>query len=163
MKLYRKPMYRQVQRERTTKPSLLIVEDNDLNLQIAQGCLGPHYDLHIARNAKEACALLQHPPCAFHAILMDIELQGSTLDGVELTRHIRGLMPCGEATSHDHAIPASTLPILYLTAHSPRYTDEALALSGGNRCVTKPIDFIRLRDEIESLIGEAPDLAYKRL
>ncbi len=69
---------------------LLYVEDDDENWHVAELRLGEEFELVRAANAREACRELKDNGASLMAILMDIELRGSELDGVELTKLLRG-------------------------------------------------------------------------
>ena len=71
-----------------TRVRLLYVEDNDANWDIAQLLLKGSYILTRGRTAGEMVDILGKS--TFDIILMDIELAGSELDGIQLTRLLRG-------------------------------------------------------------------------
>ena len=65
---------------------VLYVEDEESNRKVAQLRLGRTYDLLLATNDREACEILATQGSALYAVLMDIELKGSTLSGIQLTQ-----------------------------------------------------------------------------
>ncbi len=109
----------------TPQPSLvLIVEDNDINREVAQAILeaaGHHVEL--VENGEEAVAAVQVRE--FDVVLMDIQMP--VLDGVAATRQIRAL-----------AHPASTVPIIAMTASSSTHQVSAYFGAGMNGHVGKP-------------------------
>jgi CheY-like chemotaxis protein len=125
--------------------SVLYVEDDDDNWQVAQLRLGGSYALSRARDAAEACQLLCERGHEFSAILMDVGLSGSDLNGVELTELIRGKLRRDRVPEYAKNVPVlSTVPIIFVTAHGAKYSDAMLLLSGGDRVIPKPVDFAAL-------------------
>jgi CheY-like chemotaxis protein len=121
---------------------LMYVEDDDDNWRVASLRLSDCYELLRARNASEACRLVDTRGADLSAILMDIELRGSDMNGVELTQLFRGKAP-SRANLPDYARGISSLntPIIFVTAHGAKYADAQLLLAGGDKVIPKPIDF----------------------
>ncbi|MDB4990769.1 MAG: hypothetical protein JWN04_5947, partial [Myxococcaceae bacterium] len=90
---------------------------------------------------REACRLLCTRGAEFTAILMDIELRGSELNGVELVQLLRGKRERASAPDFARELPMMAAPILFVTAHGAKYTDEVLLAAGGDRVIPKPVDF----------------------
>jgi CheY-like chemotaxis protein len=123
---------------------VLYVEDNDDNWHIAQLRLSDGYELVRAANAREACQLLIERGSQFSAVLMDIELRGSELNGVELVELLRGKRPRAMAPDFARTLPAVAAPIIFVTAHGAKYPDEQLLAAGGDKVIAKPVDFAAL-------------------
>jgi CheY-like chemotaxis protein len=123
-----------------THARILYVEDEDVNWEVTELALGRTYSVRRARNAKEAVQLLQSHE--FDLVIMDIQLSGSELDGIELTRLIRGTFK-GKKPSYADLAP-SQVPLIFVTAYSARYSREELLNAGGDDMVTKPVDFTKL-------------------
>ncbi len=122
---------------------IVYVEDEDANWEVAELLLKKKFELTRARNAREACVAI--PAIAdLYAILMDIQLSGSDLDGIELTRLLRGTLPQEKRPSYALGLPVSGVPIIFMTAYGARYTEDDLIKVGGNMLVTKPVDFVKL-------------------
>ena len=115
---------------------LLYVEDNDANWEVAQLLLKGTYRLSRARNAKEAVSHLE--TSGFDLILMDIELGGSDLDGIQLTQLFRGTLP--NPPSFASTLKPVDTPIVFVTAYTARYGDSELQAKGGDGVVHKPVD-----------------------
>jgi CheY-like chemotaxis protein len=130
---------------------LLYVEDDDDNWRVAQLRLSEGYELIRARNAAEACRALEYRGTELSAILMDIELRGSDLDGVQLTQLVRGKAPRGTLPAYARGVSALNTPIIFVTAHGAKYGDTQLILAGGDKVISKPIDFGALNLAITQL------------
>jgi len=105
---------------------VLIVDDNAINLTVAEGLLEPlHMNISTALSGKEALEKLEHNH--YDIIFMDHMMP--ELDGVETTRIIRRLHPeCNDT------------PIIALTANAVSGTKEMFLSEGMNDFVAKPIE-----------------------
>ena len=130
---------------------LLYVEDNDDNWEVAQLRLSEVYDLVRASTSREACELIRGQRGQFDLILMDIELRGSELNGLELTRLLRGDGLDGEVPDYARGLPPFGRPIVFVTAHGARFSNEQLLDVGGTRVISKPVDFQELRAAVAEL------------
>jgi CheY-like chemotaxis protein len=113
---------------------VLLVEDNELNIEIAQEMLEDEGVLvTTAENGQMAVdTFTQAPADSFDIILMDVMMP--VMNGLEATRAIR-------ASDHPEA---KTIPIIAMTANAYA-EDVAISLEAGmNEHVAKPIDFDRL-------------------
>lgn len=120
---------------------LLYVEDNDDNFHIAELRLRQSYEVLRARDARETCTILEQRGRELEVILMDIELRGSDLNGVELVELIRGKRARGSLPDYARTLAAQTTPIFFVTAHGAKYTEEFLLAHGADRVISKPVDF----------------------
>lgn len=108
---------------------ILLVEDNQLNQELAQEILESNgLQVSIANNGKEAIELIQQQP--FDGVLMDCQMP--VLDGYTATRRLRE-----DARFAD-------LPILAMTANAMAGDREKALLAGMNDHIPKPIDVARL-------------------
>jgi CheY-like chemotaxis protein len=107
------------------KATILIVEDNDLNLELAADLLEANqFCVWRARSAEEGLRLAaQFVP---DLVLMDLSLPG--MDGLAATR----LLKTHPATRHLHVIA--------LTAHAMHGDQEKALRAGCDGYLTKPID-----------------------
>lgn len=121
-------------------PTLLIVEDNELNRDMLSRRLTRRgYLTVIATNGAEAVSAAELD--APDLILMDMSLP--VLDGWEATRRIKGDPRTAE------------IPIIALTAHAMA-GDEARAREAGcDDFDTKPVDLERLLGKIEHWLGRS--------
>jgi serine/threonine protein kinase/CheY-like chemotaxis protein len=125
---------------------VLYVEDDPRNFEVARLRLSRSYELLHAASDVSACDLIRTRGDQLAAVLMDVELRGSALDGVALVRLLRGREPAGDEGLPAYArdLPSLEVPIFYVTAHGPTYGDERLLASGADRVVGKPVDFAEL-------------------
>ena len=123
-------------------PTLLIVEDNELNRDMLSRRLTRRgYEVVMATDGAEAVAAAERE--LPDLILMDMSLP--VLDGWEATRRIKTGTRTGE------------IPIIALTAHAMA-GDEARAREAGcDDFDTKPVDLDRLLGKIEHWLGRAAD------
>jgi two-component system, sensor histidine kinase and response regulator len=132
---------------------LLLVEDNEINQQVAREILeGAGFQVAIADNGSEALDMAKET--FFDAVLMDVQMP--VMDGYEATRKIRewedrmgkskggmGYGEGGQNTISAFRIPHSEfkeVPIIAMTAHAMDGDDQKSLAAGMNDHVTKPID-----------------------
>ncbi len=110
---------------------VLLVEDNEINQQVAEELLGQAgIEVSIANDGREGVDMLAARPEAFDGVLMDIQMP--VMDGYAATHEIR----------KDARFKA--LPIIAMTANAMAGDrDKALAV-GMNDHVAKPIDVAEL-------------------
>ena len=112
---------------RFTPASVLVVEDNTINQQIACELLAElGLQACVAGDGQAALEQLSAAPAAHALVLMDIQMP--RLDGYAATRAIRRL-------------PAlATLPIIAMTANTSAEDQAAVRAAGMNDYLSKPID-----------------------
>ena len=120
-------------------PKILLVEDNEMNRDmLSRRLLKAGFEMVIAVDGEQAIDLARSE--APDLILMDISLPG--LDGWEATRRLK-------------ARPETqSIPIIALTAHAMAGDREKSLAAGCNDYDTKPIDFRRLVEKIQGLLGQ---------
>ncbi|MEY8561456.1 ATP-binding protein [Eggerthellaceae bacterium 3-80] len=118
---------------------VLIVEDNDLNAEIAAELLSQYgFDVVRTVDGVEARDLFAQCPAGyFDVILMDVQMP--RMDGYEATRAIRNL---------DHP-DAQTIPIIAMSANAFSEDVAASLESGMNAHLSKPI---RINDVISTIL-----------
>ncbi len=132
---------------------MLYVEDDDTNWDVTVLRLKNKYRLHRAKNAVEACAQVRTLHGSLSAVLMDIQLQGSELDGVQLTRLFKGLPLGFKLPAYAQNLPSLVkVPILFVTANGERYEKGSLLQSGGAMVLPKPVDFLKLTVALNELM-----------
>jgi PAS domain S-box-containing protein len=124
--------------ERIHGARILLVEDNELNQQVAQGLLATGgLTVVVAKNGQEALDRVAESD--FDAVLMDIHMP--LMDGFEATRRIR--------SQAQHA----NLPIIAMTAAAMVQDREACTAAGMNDHVSKPIDPRELAEKLAKWIS----------
>ena len=122
--------------------NILLVEDNDLNLEIAKTLL--EYEgasVTIAKNGKDAMELFNSSaPHTFDAILMDIMMP--VMDGLTATRQIRQLQ----------REDAQTIPIIALSANVYQEDINRCHDAGMNAHLAKPLNINKMRKVIYECI-----------
>lgn len=116
---------------------VLIVDDTEINLMIAQELLEPlGMDIETANSGIRALELIKDN--TYHAIFMDYMMP--TCDGVETTRRIRALaqaMP-------EKASYFLNVPIIALTGDTSEETKQAFTAAGINDFTEKPIEYAKI-------------------
>ena len=128
---------------------ILYVEDEDTNWEVAQLWLRDKFNLTRAKNDREVFELLGREK--FDLILMDIQLSGSTLNGVDITKILRG-RGIGQVPLFAQNIDCSDARIIFVTAYSARYSRSELVQAGGDEMLAKPVNFRRLSMAISKLL-----------
>jgi signal transduction histidine kinase/CheY-like chemotaxis protein len=104
---------------------LLLVEDNEINQQVAREILeGAGLNVTLANNGQEAVNAVKES--SYDAVLMDVQMP--VMDGYTATREIRREERFKE------------LPIIAMTAHAMAGDEDKSFQAGMNAHVTKPID-----------------------
>jgi CheY-like chemotaxis protein len=123
---------------------VLYVEDDEDNRQVASFRLSKRYELVCAATDREACELLEQRGREVAIILMDIELKGGRLTGVELARLVRGRLDRADLPAYAQRVPVLETPILFVTAYGDKYRRPELLGAGGDEVIAKPVDFVAL-------------------
>ena len=114
--------------------AVLVVDDVDMNLDVARGMLKP-YKLRVdcVTSGQEAVNRIREETIRYSAIFMDHMMPG--MDGIEAVRIIRNEI---------NTEYARTIPIIALTANALIGNDEMFLENGFQAFLSKPIDIIRL-------------------
>jgi len=140
------------------KPLLLYVEDEEENWHITQVRLRDRYHLVRAADDQEACRLAHSVGSKLYAILMDIQLKGSKLDGIQLCRLFKGKLSPeqrAELPPYAQGVPELQAPLFFVTAYGARYQEEELKAAGATWLITKPVDFVRLTLALANVSAKA--------
>jgi len=120
-----------------TQPRILIVDDNEVNVELASFLLARSgMQVAAALDAQRALELAES--FAPDLILMDIQLPGR--DGISLTRQLRS-RPAGRP-----------LVIVAFTAYAMKGDKERFLAAGCNGYIAKPIDVPTFVDEVRALL-----------
>jgi len=123
---------------------VLYVEDDRDNREVACARLDKKYKILLAGNDREACQAFCKEGANLALVLMDIELKGSRLNGIDLTRLIRGKLDSPNIPFYATAVPQLHVPVLFVTAYGRNYNRAELLRAGGDDVIQKPIDFVEL-------------------
>jgi two-component system cell cycle response regulator DivK len=118
--------------------TVLIVEDNDLNMKLFHDLLEAHgYDTLQTRDGREALELARkHRP---DLILMDIQLP--EVSGLEVTKWIK----------QDEDL--KSIPIIAVTAFAMKGDEEKIREGGCEAYMAKPISVVNFLETIEKFVG----------
>jgi two-component system cell cycle response regulator DivK len=122
-------------------PRILIVDDNELNIEMATFLLS-RAGMEVAAALDGHSALAQVQAFAPDLILMDMQMPG--LDGMALTRQLR---------SQPSARP---LAIVAFTAYAMIGDKERFLAAGCDGYIGKPIDVAKFPDDVRALLPNAP-------
>jgi CheY-like chemotaxis protein len=121
-------------------PRILLVEDNEMNRDMLSRRLARKgYEVAIAVDGQQGIAMARSETPDL--ILMDMSLP--VLDGWEATRRLKA------------AAETKAIPVIALTAHAMVGDREKAVEAGCDDFDTKPIEFPRLVEKIEALLGKA--------
>lgn len=117
---------------------ILLVEDNDMNRDMLSRRLARRgYEVVTAVDGQQGLALARS--ATPDLILMDMDLP--VLDGWEATRQLKA------------APETRVIPVIAITAHAMVGERDRAMQAGCNDFDTKPIDFPRLLEKIEAILG----------
>lgn len=119
------------------EPKILIIEDNDMNLELAKALLEARgYMVTSAKTAEEGLRLARES--APDLVLMDFSLPG--MDGLSATKRLKA----DPITCH--------LPVVGLTANAMKGDQETALEAGCDGYLTKPIDTRTFAATVETFI-----------
>jgi signal transduction histidine kinase/CheY-like chemotaxis protein len=114
--------------------SILVVDDNSTNLDVAKGMLKPYQmKIDCASSGKQAIEMIKAESPCYSAIFMDHMMP--EMDGIEAVRIIR------ETIDTDYA---RNIPIIALTANAIVGNEEMFLNAGFQDFISKPIDTAKL-------------------
>jgi two-component system cell cycle response regulator DivK len=125
-------------RQASTPKTILVVEDNELNMKLFHDLLEAHgYSILQTRDGMEALKLArQHKP---DLILMDIQLP--EVSGLEVTKWIK----------EDDDLKA--IPIIAVTAFAMKGDEEKIREGGCEAYIAKPISVTSFLKTVEQFLG----------
>jgi len=128
-----------VKEEHFSNQTILVVEDNELNMEIAYELLTmAGFSVEQTVNGKEAVdRLLREPPGTFQLVLMDIQMP--IMNGYQATMAIRS----------SGRPDLETLPIIAMTADAFSDDVQKATAAGMNGHISKPIDV----DKLMAMLG----------
>lgn len=136
--------------EKLIDATVLVVDDNDINLEVACGLLEPlGLEFRTAHNGQQAIDVLiqsNQNGAPIQCVLMDCQMP--VMNGYDCTRRIRE----GDAGSIYRNIP-----IIAMTANAMSGEREACLEAGMSDYITKPLSFKHLLEKVSRWVGD-----YKR-
>lgn len=123
---------------------ILLVDDNEVNLQVANGLMIP-YHMHVdcAISGEKAISMLENNE--YDLIFMDHMMP--EMDGVEAVKIIRELSD----------IDKSSIPVVALTANVTHDARKLFIDSGFNDFLSKPIETVKLNEILKKWLREKND------
>lgn len=121
--------------ERTTRPRVLVVDDDDRILATIARALGPDYRTTTCLSPVDALAKLRAEE--FDLVVSDVSMP--EMMGVELVRELR------------HASMRPLVPVVLVSGVAGSDLAEFAARCGANACVSKPFDVDELQLVVASL------------
>ncbi|MDR2058301.1 MAG: response regulator [Dysgonamonadaceae bacterium] len=126
-------------------PLILIVDDNPEIADFIHKALAPGYRCEIACNGKQGLEKCLH----FHPDLIIADIMMPVMNGLEMTRRIR------------KQLPASTIPIILLTAKDDKDTELESMHLNVNAFIPKPFEMEILLSRIEQLLRQEQLMQHK--
>lgn len=108
--------------EACRKETVLVIDDDRMNLKFAERMLSSEYNIVLAQTYKDALGYLSHETPSM--VLLDVHMPD--MDGFELLSEIRKIKDC------------SDLPVIFLTADSDRETEVRVFREGALDYIQKP-------------------------
>lgn len=128
------------------KHRILVVEDNQPNRELLCDWLEAEgFEALAAENLEQAFAAFEDQPP--HAVLLDVQLGPE--DGLSLATWIRR-----EPKLHN-------IPVIAVTAHAMVTDQERVLQAGCNACISKPVDFKLLDEQLEQWLTHVASLQYR--
>ncbi len=124
-------------RVQSLRKTILVVEDNELNMKLFEDLLQAHgYRILTTKDGKEALRLAkEHRP---DLVLMDIQLP--EISGLEVTR----LMKADEDIRH--------IPVVAVTAFAMKGDEEKIRQGGCEGYISKPISVSRFIETVQKFL-----------
>jgi CheY-like chemotaxis protein len=121
---------------------VLVVDDVDINLEVARGLMEPYgLTVDTALSGKEAIEKIRSGEPRYNLVLMDHMMP--EMDGIEAVRIIRNEI------GSDYA---RNIPIVALTANALAGNAEMFLANGFNGFISKPIEIKRLDELLKKLV-----------
>jgi two-component system cell cycle response regulator DivK len=121
------------------KARILVVEDNAVNLELLVDWLeSEHFQVQTATSLDEAFAAFKDDPP--DTVLLDVQLGAQ--DGLTLATWIR------------REPKLRAIPVIAVTAHAMVTDYERVMRAGCSACVSKPINFRQLREQLDRWLSE---------
>lgn len=123
---------------------VLYVDVDDASFEETSHRLGQAYELLRAQKDRDACELIRERHRELVAVVLDVDMPGSVLDGILLTRILRGRVPPQAVPPFARNLPELDIPIVLVTERRESYADVDMRRYGGDRLIQKPVEIHKL-------------------
>ena len=122
--------------ENLTRPRILVVDDDEMNVELFEGYLSKEYDVITAYNGMDALSKVDtdHPDL----VLLDIMMPG--MNGYEVCRKIK------------NNNKTASIPIIIVTALREKEDKIEAIEAGADDFLNKPVDRYELSTRVKSLL-----------
>ncbi|XP_004292894.1 PREDICTED: histidine kinase 5-like [Fragaria vesca subsp. vesca] len=152
----------------TSKPKILLVEDNKINIMVAQSMMKQlGQSIEVVNNGAEAVRAVQR--YRYDLILMDVHMP--VMDGLQATRIIRSFeetgnweaaekagieqsVPCSNTLQNGHGPCGKRIPIIAMTANAFSESAEECFANGMDSFVPKPVTCQKLKERLEQYLPD---------
>ncbi|KAL6216369.1 hypothetical protein ACLB2K_009592 [Fragaria x ananassa] len=152
----------------TSKPKILLVEDNNINIMVAQSMMKQlGQSIEVVNNGAEAVRAVQR--YRYDLILMDVQMP--VMDGLQATRIIRSFEETGnweaaEKAGIEQSVPSSNtlqnghgpcgkrIPIIAMTANAFSESAEECFANGMDSFVPKPVTRQKLKERLKQYLPD---------
>lgn len=129
--------------------NILVVDDNDINLMIAEDLLEPlNAEVSVCNNGNDAIRMVREKK--YDLIFIDYMMPG--MNGVEATENIRKLADESEDSNMKEYF--KNVPIVSLSGDTSSSTREKFIKAGINDWMDKPVDIIKLKTAVLKWVSE---------
>lgn len=139
--------------------TILVVDDEPMNIIVLSDLLKPHYRVLVARSGEQALQRIKHSDPSPDLVLLDIMMPG--MDGYEVCRRLKALPD-----------QQSALPVIFVTAMNETVDEKKGFELGAVDYITKPVSpdivLARIHNQLElkkayALLAEQNDLLEQRV
>ncbi|ESQ41022.1 hypothetical protein EUTSA_v10012606mg [Eutrema salsugineum] len=149
--------------QETSKPKILLVEDNKINIMVAKSMMKQlGYTIDIANNGVEAITAVERS--SYDLVLMDVCMP--VMDGLKATRLIRSYEESGnwnaaieagidvKTLENEQVCVRSTnrLPIIAMTANTLAESSEECFANGMDSFISKPVTLQKLKECLQKYL-----------
>jgi len=123
-------------------PKILLVDDSDVHLMIAENILKEKYNVTTAKSGKDALALLSKGKLVPNLILLDVLMPD--MDGWEVYNKVKGISLL------------QNVPVAFLTSLDGEKEKLYATRLGAADLITKPYESSELLKRVETIMAKQP-------
>ena len=123
-------------------PKILLVDDSDVHLMIAENILKEKYNVTTAKSGKDALALLSKGKLVPNLILLDVLMPD--MDGWEVYNKVKGISLL------------QNVPVAFLTSLDGEKENLYATRLGAADLITKPYESSELLKRVETIMAKQP-------